>query len=182
MELNAFELYTIIMKPSTTISIFVVVVVIVLIGAGAYVFSHRADDEAASIKPSPTLAVDAVQSSGQLIQLAPETTPVVAVPPDAMSSEDAMATENPTISITDTGFSPAEITVKAGTTVTFVNKGQELHWPASDPHPTHTDLPGFDAKRGLEPGDIYRFTFATAGSFGMHDHLHPTFKGRIIVQ
>ncbi|MBI3251353.1 MAG: hypothetical protein HYZ62_00405, partial [Candidatus Andersenbacteria bacterium] len=64
-----------------------------------------------------------------------------------------------TISITDTGFEPAQVTVAPGATVTFVNNGQALHWPASAPHPTHTALPGFDAKKGLATGESYSFTF-----------------------
>lgn len=87
-----------------------------------------------------------------------------------------------TIFITDSGFSPASVTVSAGSTVTFVNDGQAMHWPASDVHPTHQVLPGFDAKRGLSTGETYSFTFAKAGSWACHDHLNPTFRCTITVQ
>ncbi len=146
--------------------------------------SHRgADEETTNIHANPT----SIQEPGApFIQTAPSTSPEVSpeatMSPQPTTAADAVNAQNPTVSMTDTGISPAEITVKSGTTITFVNNGQQPHWPASDPHPIHTDLPGFDAKRGLEPGDIYRFTFVKTGSFGMHDHLHPSFHARIIVQ
>jgi plastocyanin len=72
--------------------------------------------------------------------------------------------------------------VKAGTTVTFINNGQALHRPASDPHPIHTGLPGLDAGKGLATGETYVFTFTKVGTFGMHDHFNTSLKATIIVQ
>jgi plastocyanin len=162
--------YSKIMKSNTIIYI---VIAVAVIGAGVFFMNRKEDaSEVANIQPNPTLAT---ASGAPLIQTAPSTSP------DA-TTVDSIAMDNPTVSMTDAGISPAEITIKAGATVTFVNNGQVPHWPASDPHPIHTDLSGFDAKRGLNPGELYRFTFTKIGSFGMHDHLHPAFKGRIIVQ
>jgi plastocyanin len=90
--------------------------------------------------------------------------------------------EQATVSLTDSGFSPPTLTVSSGTTVTFVNNGQGAHWPASDPHPTHTALAGFDAKRGLTTGESYSFTFTKVGSWNYHDHLNPTVRGTITVR
>lgn len=77
------------------------------------------------------------------------------------------------IDITSAGFSPADITVKSGTVVTFKNLDTAPHWPASNPHPTHTDLPGFDALKALANGESYSFTFTQVGKWGFHDHLNP---------
>lgn len=85
------------------------------------------------------------------------------------------------IAMTDTGFSPATITVKAGTTVVFKNTGSDNHWPASNPHPVHTGLPGFDALKAITPGGTYSYTFTKAGTWGFHDHLHPNFTGSVVV-
>jgi plastocyanin len=85
------------------------------------------------------------------------------------------------ISLTASGFSPSTVTVKKGTTVIFKNNDTRVHWPASDPHPTHTDLPGFDALKGLSPGQTYSYTFTKVGRFKMHDHLNPGIRGTITV-
>ncbi|MDZ4225407.1 MAG: cupredoxin domain-containing protein [Candidatus Andersenbacteria bacterium] len=95
--------------------------------------------------------------------------------------ENGAVAEEVTVDIGDTGFTPATVTVAAGTKVTFVNNGQAAHWPASDPHPVHTDLPGFDAKHGLQTGEEYSFVFDKVGSWGFHDHLNPTLTGEIVV-
>ena len=87
-----------------------------------------------------------------------------------------------TISMTDTGFFPTTVTIPAGTTVSFVNDGQALHWPASDIHPTHEILPEFDSKRGVATGDAYSFSFTEAGSWNFHDHLNPQFTGTVVVE
>lgn len=52
----------------------------------------------------------------------------------------------PVVTYTDSGFSPNNLTIKNGQTVTFKNEGPGDMWVASAPHPTHTDYPEFDAK------------------------------------
>lgn len=85
------------------------------------------------------------------------------------------------VEVLDEGFSPAEITILAGDTVTFVNKTKSGAWPASDPHPTHTFLSGFDPKQSIAPGAEWSYTFAEAGDWQYHDHLVVTFHGKIHV-
>ncbi|MGE5392208.1 MAG: cupredoxin domain-containing protein [Candidatus Saccharibacteria bacterium] len=85
------------------------------------------------------------------------------------------------IQMTDNGFTPSTITVKQGTTVVFQNTGTAGHWPASNPHPVHTDYPGFDAKKVVQPGDSYSFTFDRIGTWGFHDHTNPSSGGTIVV-
>ena len=89
------------------------------------------------------------------------------------SSSQTVQSGTAEIDITSAGFSPAAITVKSGTVVTFKNLDSAQHWPASNPHPTHTDLPGFDALKGLATGETYSFTFTQVGTWGFHDHLNP---------
>jgi|GEM_PF-660292 len=86
------------------------------------------------------------------------------------------------VSMTDLGFFPASISVETGTTVTFINDGQSLHWPASDVHPTHNLLPGFDANKGISTGGVYTYKFTKAGEWSFHDHLNPDFVGSIVVE
>ncbi len=63
-----------------------------------------------------------------------------------------------------------------------MNADQELHWPASDPHPTHHDLWGFDPGSSLAPGQRREFQFTRAGEWRYHDHLAPHRRGVVVVR
>jgi plastocyanin len=113
------------------------------------------------------------------------------IPSDLTSEGDLMESINELdqlqatsyeVLITSSGFIPSTLTIKVGDTVTFVNKDSKPHWPASDPHPTHTNYPGFDALRPLKTGESYSFTFTKQGAWGYHDHLNPSLRGTIIVE
>lgn len=80
------------------------------------------------------------------------------------------------------GFSPKEITIKKGQTVTFINKGSNLMWVASDDHPSHMIYPEFDAKRGYSDQEYFTFTFDKIGEWGYHNHLRFSDKATIIVE
>lgn len=110
--------------------------------------------------------------------ITPSASPVVATP----SASPIATTAKATVAIGDLGFTPATLTVPANTTVTFTNNGQGAHWPASDPHPTHTNVSGFDASRGLATGESYSFTFTQKGTWGYHDHVNTSLRGSIVVQ
>lgn len=112
---------------------------------------------------------------------APETT----VSPTAMnqSSQANTQTANTTVvNLQDGVFTPASVTIKVGDSVQFVNKGTSTTRVASDPHPLHTGLQGFDDLKTSKPGESYTFTFTKAGTFGFHDHLSPSSRGTVIVQ
>ncbi len=100
------------------------------------------------------------------------------------------------VEITTSGFVPNEITIKAGESVTFINKEFLASWPASAVHPTHTVYPGssiqkcgtveetniFDACKTLAKGESYIFTFNEKGSWSYHDHLNPSLRGKVTVE
>lgn len=114
---------------------------------------------------------------------------------DDVAAEEESASEEVTIEMISSGFSPSDVTVKAGGTVIFVNKDTNGHWPASAVHPTHTVYPGsskdkcgtveqdktFDACSEVAPSDSYSFTFTEVGSWKYHDHLNPSNSGMITV-
>ena len=83
---------------------------------------------------------------------------------------------------TDQGYSPATLTVKAGTSVIFKNQSTGQMWTASAVHPTHTILPEFDPKTGTPPQASYSFTFLKAGTWKYHNHLKPNHGGTVIVE
>ncbi|MDO8655737.1 MAG: hypothetical protein Q7K45_00735 [Nanoarchaeota archaeon] len=115
--------------------------------------------------------------------------------------EEAPAEETETVSgkvieITASGFSPKTVIINAGETITFINKDDAKHWPATNVHPTHTTYPGssiqkcgsadessiFDACAGLETGEEFSFTFDRKGNWPYHDHLSPSTNGVVTVK
>ena len=101
-----------------------------------------------------------------------------------------------TAEITSSGFSPKDITIKAGDKVVWVNRDSEEHWPASAMHPTHKVYPGsdiekcgtaeedniFDACKGLSSGESYEFIFNEKGKWNYHDHLDTSSFGSVTVE
>jgi plastocyanin len=153
-----------------------VIVLVILILVGGYFFlksTAPAPANAPVVSETPFLGEESTAPMADT-SIAPSVSPS----PDVSVSPTASVT----VSITDTGFEPATVTVAPGTTVTFVNNGQAAHWPASNPHPTHTGLPGFDALKALATGESYSFTFTKVGTWGYHDHLNPRVGGTVVVQ
>ena len=100
-------------------------------------------------------------------------------PPAGNPGTPSVNTTN--VAIQGFAFNPPAITVSVGDTVTWTNQDSVPHDVASDPHPTHTDLPGLRSGT-LNPGQSYSFTFDKAGTWSYHCHLHPTMKGAVTVQ
>ncbi len=99
-------------------------------------------------------------------------------------------TTGPTIDMTEDGFDPKTVTIKAGQIVIFKNSGTINQWPASAVHPTHAIYPeaggcigsAFDACKGLAPGESWSFQFNEKGSWNYHDHLNPSLVGTVKVE
>ena len=148
---------------------------LLLVGAGCAVGQQAAFQAQTPPAAQPAQPATPPSEPGQKAQPAEPATP----PSGGIQAElDLKAS----VSVTAGGaFSPAVITVKKGTTVTWTNTGSAQVWIASDPHPTHTDYPGFDSKAAIGTGETYSFTFDKVGSWGYHNHLNPTVKGTVIV-
>jgi plastocyanin len=79
-----------------------------------------------------------------------------------------------TVTMDHNTFSPSEITVAPGTTVTWTNKEEMPH--------TVVDLNrGFRSKT-LAKDASFSFTFATAGDYSYLCLIHPNMKGKVIVK
>lgn len=129
---------------------------------------------------------DTDQSTGDagLPTSIPEVTPAttMTLTPTATVGTIVKSTPVPTsVSYDGSAFSPATVTIEIGTVVTFTNTSSNSLRVASDPHPTHTDLPGFDSVKTLKKGESYSFTFTKTGSWGYHNHLASSHKGTIVV-
>ena len=79
------------------------------------------------------------------------------------------------------GFTPKEINIKEGETVTWTNNSDKAMWVASAVHPTHDLYPGFDQLKSVGLGGQYSFKFAKVGAWQYHNHLIPSDSGRVIV-
>lgn len=76
------------------------------------------------------------------------------------------------VNIQGFAFSPAELTVKVGTTVKWVNMD-----PAN--HQIKSSLFG---SKVLSTGQSHEFTFKTVGTYNYSCSIHPTMTGTIIVE
>lgn len=85
------------------------------------------------------------------------------------------------ITLTTDGFTPAELTITRGETVTFRTTTGKRFWPASNLHPSHLEYSDFDPKAPIEPDGEWSFTFDQVGEWRMHDHLAPYYTGTITV-
>lgn len=94
-------------------------------------------------------------------------------------SETTSATKETKIDIVNGAY--PNITVTTGEKVTWTNKGSIAIRISSDPHPAHTDLPGFDSPN-IATGQSYSYTFTKAGIFSYHNHLTPSSKGIVTVK
>jgi len=71
-------------------------------------------------------------------------------------------------------YNPQQVTVKAGTTVTWVNHDDIPH--------TVTSKTGVFKSKALDTDDKFSFTFATPGNFPYFCALHPHMTGTIVVE
>jgi len=79
------------------------------------------------------------------------------------------------VSIDNFSFSPATLTVKAGTTVTWTNRDDIPHGIASSNS-------AFKRSQALDTDDSYSFTFTAPGTYQYFCYLHPHMVGSVVVQ
>lgn len=78
------------------------------------------------------------------------------------------------VEMADLAFSPDNLTVAAGTTVTWTNND-------SVDHTVDTEDGTLDSGN-LGNGDEFSFTFSEAGTFDYFCSIHPTMTGTIVVE
>ncbi len=88
---------------------------------------------------------------------------------------------NITVVLGENGFVPSELALEIGDSITFTTTRNKNFWPASDPHPVHNYLPGFDPGRAIEPQSSFTETFTSLGTWRYHDHLDPSIRGTVNV-
>ncbi len=131
--------------------------------------------------PAPGAAGTVLEGSGQ-----------VTAPGVGGDTAAPMAVE---VTYTGTEYTPKDVTIKKGGTVTWKNGSTGNMWVASAMHPTHTVYSGtsrtehcassytgakpFDQCKG-EAAD-YSFTFDKLGKNGYHDHINASAFGSVTV-
>lgn len=88
------------------------------------------------------------------------------------TSTSPSAVDTNAINIQNFAFSPATITVKKGTTVTWTN---------NDSAPHQIKSATFNSSQ-LNKGQTYSFTFNDTGTFDYSCAIHPSMLGKIIIE
>jgi plastocyanin len=78
------------------------------------------------------------------------------------------------VQIRDFAFAPQVLTVKPGTTVTWVNRDEDPHTVTANDKSFHS--------AALDTEDKFSFTFTKAGQYGYFCSLHPHMTAKVIVR
>ncbi len=155
----------------TKTALLTIVLIIVVVAGGAYALFGRSNSDDAK---------DNATNTSSTTNTAPSTqTDPNSTEPTATQTGDTTAAGN-TITYSNNGFSPASLTVKAGSQVTVKNDSSKTLQFDSDPHPQHTDDPELNIGI-IKAGESKTITVTTTGSHGYHNHLNDD-TGTLIVQ
>ena len=91
------------------------------------------------------------------------------------SGSNSQAVSSDKVTIQNFNFSPASITVKKGTKVTWTNQDSTAHTV------TENDGQNGPSAPPLSQGQSYSFTFNQAGIFHYHCSIHPEMTGTVTV-
>ena len=118
-----------------------------------------------SPSPTPVASTPTAGTGGSTPTTTPTTTPAPGFTQVVMVITDSNGAY---------GFTPAILTIRAGTTVIWRNVSSAPHTISSD------DGQSFDSGT-VAVGGTYRFTFKTAGAFPYHCNYHPYMRATINV-
>lgn len=121
-------------------------------------------------------ACSSVSNPTQSLNSSPTQAEPANVPPVSAPSTQPAASQPGEVSIKINGFKfdPAEITIKAGTTVTWTNQDASAHTVTADDGSWTSD--------SLNQGATYSRTFDQAGNYSYKCSIHPSMVGTIAVQ
>lgn len=159
-------------------NVLVAILVVAVIAVAAYAFSV---DRAAAPTNENAVEEKAMEGTETSIEIEEDGGPAFKV-----------------VTLTDTGFTPASVTVARGETVRFINDSSRGMWVGSDEHPTHTEYDGtstrehcangmntassFDQCASVAKGDFWDYTFKKSGTFDFHNHVGASNTGTIVVE
>jgi plastocyanin len=120
-------------------------------------------------KPAGQTATSTSASTTDMMNMPAQENPA----PKTSSAPKTVSSGAITVVISNYAFNPANITVKAGTVVTWVNKD-------SVPHTVTGDVGG-PASAALTLNATYSFKYSAPGIYAYHCSIHPGMKGIITV-
>ncbi len=91
-----------------------------------------------------------------------------------MASAQPVPVPSAGVKIDNFSFGPAQITVPAGTTVTWTNRDDIPHTVVSDDK--------LFKSNALDTDDKFSYTFAKPGTYPYFCSLHPKMTGKVVVQ
>jgi len=94
----------------------------------------------------------------------------------SLSCGSSSTAQSLTVTIEGFQFTPAEISVKKGSTVTFINKDATPH--TADPDSGD----GFVGTGRLRAGESKEIAFNSVGTQAYHCAIHPSMMGKVIVE
>jgi amicyanin len=143
-------------------SIIALIAIIVVGGVVAFALTRSKDTSTGSESTADTVNQQAQTSTTQQ--------------PDTPTSNDDNQSADEEVEIEDFAFSPATITVKKGTTVTWTNRDSVSHTVTPD---QETDA--FKGSELLGKDESYSFTFNVAGTYSYFCKPHPQMKAKVVV-
>lgn len=132
-----------------------IALVVIAIGIGVAIMLMSGDDE-----PEATTQQPATSS--------PTT------PPNSTETTPPPTTTTGAVSMEGSAFTPANITVRVGTTITWTNNDNTLHDVVADSD-------GGPNSSNMQEGDTFSFKFENVGEFPYHCSYHPGMTGKVTV-
>lgn len=163
------------------------IIIIVIVAAVVYMQSGKQTSEQANMESINPTQTETSQSNAQS-ELATNSDTATADPNSTtgtfsgetdVTNVDVAVHE---IVFSGTAFTPKSLEINNGDVVVFKNDSDKSFWPASAPHPQHTDYPEFDPKKSIATGGSWEFKFTKTGTWKFHDHLTPSAFGSITVK
>lgn len=149
----------------------ILIVGVILIAIGGVVFAFTANNK--------TESPDSVSTGDQMTDMDMDSSSSSGSTGSQQSATDNTSTEQSSgtsVEIKDYAYSPATITVKKGTTVTWTNQDSVRHDITPD-----EESDAFQGSELLSKGESYSFTFNTAGTYTYHCSPHPYMTAKVIV-
>lgn len=131
-----------------------IIIAVIIIAGAIFVFGNHTTAPSASVT-------------------SPSSSPMASMSMSPSASTPAQATDKVTIS--NFAFSPANITVKKGTTVTWTNQDSASHTVME------TDGQPGPASSTIANGQSYTFTYNSVGTFHYHCSIHHQMVGTVTV-
>ena len=149
-------------------NIVVGILLAIIVIAGVLLFLKRSTINTPQLAPPPTVA--------------PTQLPIPTdMPTSTTATTSSQATQPTTVTLTQQGFSPQTITIKAGEKIIWLNKSGETATVNSDPHPIHNLYPILNLGEFPNNGKL-ELVISKAGKYTYHNHYQPSHRGTIIVQ